>query len=407
MTDPKPVGLPLLDGIRVLELGSMYAAPTAGRMLRDFGASVVKVEDPATGDFARQWHPQKNGTAMGFARLNSGKRSIAIDLRHAAGRNLIQQLATTSDVVIENFRPGRLDSWGLGYDALSARNPGLVLVRVSGYGQDGPYRERPGFGTVAETISGFAHLNGWADKPPTSPPFGFADSIAGVAGAFGAAMALYRRQISGQGNVIDVALYEPLMFMLGDAILNFTSTGDIMTRRGNTSGSSSPRGIYEAKDGLWLSISASSQNIATRLFEAMGMPELKHDPRYRSNETRMANDNSLQELVQNWTASRTREEALTVLERFDVVAAAVNDARDIVSDAHFLSRTLVELSNTNLGSALMPGPILHVAGHTAPSYDGIPTIGEHTREVLVDELGLTEAELTELLDTHVISLASQ
>ena len=168
-----------LDGVRVLELGTMYAAPTVGRMLRDFGADVTKVEDPETGDFARHWPPQKDGLALGFARLNAGKRSAAIDLRTTEGRDLVRRMAATVDVVVESFRPGRLEAWGLGYDVLSADNPGLILTRVSGFGQTGPYRERPGFGTVAETASGFAFVNGWPDTPPTSPPFGFADSIAG------------------------------------------------------------------------------------------------------------------------------------------------------------------------------------------------------------------------------------
>jgi crotonobetainyl-CoA:carnitine CoA-transferase CaiB-like acyl-CoA transferase len=195
----------------VLELGSMYAAPTAGRMLRDFGANVIKVEDPKGGDFSRQWLPAKDGQGLGFVRLNSGKRSLGLDMRSEKGRELVLQLAGRVDVVIESFRPGRLESWGLGYDRLSAANPGLILTRVSGFGQTGPYSSRPGFGTVAETGSGFANINGWPDTPPTSPPFGFADSIAGISAAFGTLMALYRRQRDNRGDVVDVALYEPLM----------------------------------------------------------------------------------------------------------------------------------------------------------------------------------------------------
>ena len=209
-------GAPPLAGVTVLELGTMYAAPTAGRMLRDFGARVIKVEDPNSGDFARQWTPQHEGMSIGFARLNSGKESIGIDLRRPEGRDLVRRLAATVDVVVESFRPGRLEDWGLGYDVLSAENPGLVLTRVSGFGQTGPYRERPGFGTVAETASGYAFVNGWPDSPPTSPPFGFADSIAGLSAAFGTTTALFNRTRTGRGDVVDVALYEPLMFILGD-----------------------------------------------------------------------------------------------------------------------------------------------------------------------------------------------
>lgn len=403
MDQPKTVNPGLLNGVRVVELGSMYAAPTAGRMLRDFGAEVIKVEDPESGDFARQWQPQKDGLALGFARLNSGKRSVGIDLRKPEGRAIVLDLIRNADVVIESFRPGRLEAWGMGYDVLSKENPGLVLTRVSGFGQTGPYSGRPGFGTVAETASGYAFLNGWPDTPPTSPPFGFADSIAGISAAFGTAMALYRREISGVGSEVDVALYEPLMFILGDALLNYTSTGTIMTRVGNTSGSASPRGIYQAGDGAWLSIAASAQTIAMRLFDAMGRSELKTDERYATNPARMANNDSLQEIVKTWVASMPREKVLGTLEDHEVVAAAVNDSSDIMQDPHFLERTLVGLTGTVLGNAMMTGPILHVAGTAAPVYEGVPSVGEHTLAILGDELGMDAQTLESLAFDAVIS----
>ena len=403
MDQPKTESPGLLNGVRVVELGSMYAAPTAGRMLRDFGAEVIKVEDPESGDFARQWQPQKDGLALGFARLNSGKRSVGIDLRKPEGRAIVLDLIRNADVVIESFRPGRLEAWGMGYDVLSKENPGLVLTRVSGFGQTGPYSGRPGFGTVAETASGYAFLNGWPDTPPTSPPFGFADSIAGISAAFGTAMALYRREISGVGSEVDVALYEPLMFILGDALLNYTSTGTIMTRVGNTSGSASPRGIYQAGDGAWLSIAASAQTIAMRLFDAMGRSELKTDERYATNPARMANNDSLQEIVKTWVASMPREKVLGTLEDHEVVAAAVNDSSDIMQDPHFLERTLVGLTGTVLGNAMMTGPILHVAGTAAPVYEGVPSVGEHTLAILGDELGMDAQTLESLAFDAVIS----
>ena len=375
-----------LTGVRVLELGSMYAAPTAGRMLRDFGADVVKVEDPSSGDFARQWQPAHEGMAIGFARLNSGKRSVGIDMRSQEGRDLVKRLVAECDVLIENFRPGRMEAWGMSYAELSADHPGLVMTRVSGFGQTGPYRERPGFGTVAETASGYAFLNGWPDTPPTSPPFGFADSIAGISAAFGTAMALYRRELSGHGTEVDVALYEPLMFILGDAVLNYTSTGTIMKRHGNASGAASPRGIYEAADGGWLSIAASNQAIAMRLFVAMGRTDLQTDERYATNTARMANNDSLQEIVKAWVRSHERDQALKILDEHEVVAAAVNDSSDIVADPHFLERTLVDLAGTVLGPAMTPGPVLHVRDYAGPSYDGVPAVGEHTAAVLTAAL---------------------
>jgi crotonobetainyl-CoA:carnitine CoA-transferase CaiB-like acyl-CoA transferase len=398
-------GSPPLAGITVLELGTMYAAPTAGRMLRDFGARVVKVEDPRTGDFARQWTPQHEGVSIGFARLNSGKESIGIDLRRPEGRDLVRRLAARVDVVIESFRPGRLEEWGLGYDALSADNPGLVLTRVSGFGQTGPYRERPGFGTVAETASGYAFVNGWPETPPTSPPFGFADSIAGLSAAFGTTTALFNRSRTGRGDVVDVALYEPLMFILGDLIVNYTATGFIQERVGNGSGSASPRGIYQAADGQWLSIAASNQTIALRLFDAMGRPDFKDDPRYATNVARMANNDELQEHVKAWVALRPRAEVLADLDAHEVVAAAVNDARDIVEDPHFRERTLVELAGTALGRVLVPGPVLHMGSYAGPVYDGVPGIGEHTESALTGLLDISPDELDRLGSSDVVGPA--
>jgi crotonobetainyl-CoA:carnitine CoA-transferase CaiB-like acyl-CoA transferase len=391
-----------LAGITILELGTMYAAPTAGRMLRDFGARVIKVEDPRTGDFARHWVPQRDGLALGFARLNAGKESIGIDLRQHEGRELVRRLAGRVDVVLESFRPGRLEDWGLGYDVLSADNPGLVLTRVSGFGQTGPYRSRPGFGTVAETVSGYAFTNGWPDTPPTSPPFGFADSIAGLSAAYGTVMTLLARTRTGRGDVVDVALYEPLMFILGDIVLRYTCTGEVQQRVGNGSGAASPRGIYQAGDGAWLSIAASSQNVALRLFKAMNRPDLATDSRFATNEARMLHNDDLQRIVRAWVAERPRADVLADLEAHDVVAAAVNDAKDIVEDRHFRERTLRELAGTVLGPSMMPGPVLHLGHYPGPVYEGVPEVGEHTERALTELLALSLDRLEELGATAVI-----
>lgn len=386
----------------------MYAAPTTGRMMRDFGAEVTKVEDPTTGDYARQWTPQKNGLSLGFSRLNAGKKSVAIDLRVAEGRELVRRLAAKADVVVESFRPGRLEAWGLGYDVLSAGNPGLVLTRVSGFGQTGPYSERPGFGTVAEVASGFAFINGWPGKPPSSPPFGFADSIAGISAAMGTAMALYRRARTGEGEVVDVALYEPLMFIVGDLIMKYTALGEIQGPVGNSTGSASPRGVYQASDGRWLAIAASNQGIAKRLFAAMQRPDFLDDPRFATNSARMQNNEAMQHEVRSWVGTLPREDILRVLEEHEVVAAAVNDAADVVADDHFRQRTLVELTGSDaLGTVLMPGPVLHLAGSLPPMYDGVPQIGEHTDQVLGEWLNLSSAQLDALRDKSAIGSPQQ
>ncbi len=393
-----------LHGVTVLELSSMYAAPTCGRMMRDFGATVIKVEDPVAGDFARQWSPFKNGLSLGFSRLNSGKRSLGIDLRSDDGREIVRDLVPHVDVVLESFRPGRMEAWGLGYDILSSRNPGVVMTRVSGFGQTGPYSERPGFGTVAETSSGYAYINGWPSTPPTSPPFGFADSIAGISAAFGTAMALFNRGRTGVGDVVDVALYEPLMFIIGDIILQWTGNGVIQERVGNGTGSASPRGIFQAKDGKWLSIAASSQTIAVRLFEAMDRPDIIKDPRYATNAARMEHNEDMQKIVSEWVQTQPRTDILAILESHDVVAAGVNDARDVTEDPHFSERTLVDLTGSDLlGKVKMPGPILHVSSYSGPEYAGVPEIGQHTKEVLQDFLGFDDAQIQSLAQSGVIS----
>ena len=393
-----------LHGVTVLELSSMYAAPTCGRMMRDFGATVIKVEDPVAGDFARQWSPFKNGLSLGFSRLNSGKRSLGIDLRSEDGREIVRDLVPHVDVVLESFRPGRMEAWGLGYDILSSRNPGVVMTRVSGFGQTGPYSERPGFGTVAETSSGYAYINGWPSTPPTSPPFGFADSIAGISAAFGTAMALFNRGRTGVGDVVDVALYEPLMFIIGDIILQWTGNGAIQERVGNGTGSASPRGIFQAKDGKWLSIAASSQTIAVRLFEAMDRPDIIKDPRYATNAARMEHNEDMQKIVSEWVQTQPRTDILAILESHDVVAAGVNDARDVTEDPHFSERTLVDLTGSDLlGKVKMPGPILHVSSYSGPEYAGVPAIGQHTKEVLQDFLGFDDARIQSLAQSGVIS----
>ena len=393
-----------LHGVTVLELSSMYAAPTCGRMMRDFGATVIKVEDPVAGDFARQWSPFKNGLSLGFSRLNSGKRSLGIDLRSEDGREIVHDLVPHVDVVLESFRPGRMEAWGLGYDILSSLNPGVVMTRVSGFGQTGPYSERPGFGTVAETSSGYAYINGWPSTPPTSPPFGFADSIAGISAAFGTAMALFNRGRTGVGDVVDVALYEPLMFIIGDIILQWTGNGVIQERVGNGTGSASPRGIFQAKDGKWLSIAASSQTIAVRLFEAMDRPDIIKDPRYATNAARMEHNEDMQKIVSEWVQTQPRTDILAILESHDVVAAGVNDARDVTEDPHFSERTLVDLTGSDLlGKVKMPGPILHVSSYSGPEYAGVPEIGQHTKEVLQDFLGFGDARIQSLAQSGVIS----
>ena len=322
----------------------MYAAPTCGRMLRDFGAEVIKVEDPTSGDYARQWTPMKNGQSFGFARLNCGQ-AVGRDRpaqrrRPRPGPQARRHRSTSSS------RTSGRAGWTPGGSATRRSRPSTRARddQRRRLRADRSLKEKPGFGTVAETGSGFAYINGWPETPPTSPPFGFADSIAGISAAMGTAMALFRRERTGQGDHVDVALYEPLMFIVGDMIMNYTGTGYVQGRVGNGTGSASPRGVYQAADGKWLSIAASNQGIAKRLFAAMGQPELIENPRYATNEVRMQHNEELQALVKGWVGERPRAEILKVLDEYEVVCSQVNDASDIVEDPHFQERTLVELT---------------------------------------------------------------
>ena len=392
-----------LAGVSVLELGTMYAAPTCGRMLRDFGARVIKVEDPGAGDYARHWTPQKNGLSLGFARLNAGKQSVGIDLRQPAGRDLVRRLASTVDIVVESFRPGRLEGWGLGYEVLAADNPGLILTRVSGFGQTGPYREQPGFGTVAETSSGYAFINGWPDTPPTSPPFGFADSIAGISAAMGTAMALYRRESHRRGR---------------RRRRGAVRASDVHHGRRDPALLHAGRDPGARRQWHWVRLAARHLPGSGRRLAVHRRVERGHCPaalprdgtpgavgrsaiRYErgTDGEQRRHPAGGQRLGRRPLPGRDAEDPGRVRGGL----GTVNDARDIVADPHFLERTLVELTGSQaLGQAIMPGPVLHMASAPAPVYDGVPAIGEHTASVLAGALELTPAQLAELAGRGVI-----
>lgn len=396
-----------LAGIRVLEIASNLAAPFAARLLGDLGAEVVKVEDVERPDASRNWLPKKGNTAMAFLGANSGKKSIAINLRKASGRELVKQLSAHYDVLIEAFTPGRFAEWGLDSKALREANPRLVVLHVSGFGQTGPDSARPGFGTVAEAVSGFAYINGWPQTPPTSAPFGLCDQTAGLAAAFAVCAALRNREVTGLGDDVDVALYEPMMGMLADMILAYSATGEIQERAGNKGVRASPRGIYETADGKWVAVAGSSQSIALRLFEAMGRPEFSMDPRFATNEARVENDAELDAIVAEWVKSHTRQRVLQILTEYEVASGPVNDARDIANGTHFLERgSVVPFQSKELGPLTGPGQMARFGRH-APmtSRRDAPAYAEHTRVILAADLGFDDAKLIELIADKTIAVA--
>jgi len=279
-----------LQGVRVLDLSNFLAAPMAAMFLADFGAEVVKIERPGGGDEMRLWGNNKNGVGLYYKVINRNKKSVTLDLRTPFGRDVALRLARDADVVLENYRPGTLEKWGLGYDALSAANPGLVLVRVSGFGQTGPKSHRPGFGTLAEAYSGFAHVNGEADGPPLLPGFGLADSTTGLMAAFLTMVALKGREAyRGRGQVVDLAIYEPLFTLLGPQVINFDQLGLVQQRNGSRLPFTAPRNTYRTRDGRWVSMAGSAQSIFVRVLAALEVPRLVEDPRFADNRARLVN----------------------------------------------------------------------------------------------------------------------
>jgi crotonobetainyl-CoA:carnitine CoA-transferase CaiB-like acyl-CoA transferase len=397
---------PPLEGIKVLEIAGMYAGPFAGKLLSDFGANVIKVEDARGPDAGRSWYPRKNGLSLGFLRLNGNKAAIAINLRDREGQALVLGLAQKVDVLIEAFRPGRMNRWGLSSARLRALNPRLILLHISGYGQTGPYRHRPGFGTIAEAISGFAFVNGWPDCPPSVAPFGLADQVAGLAGAFAVLVAMAAREKNGLGDDIDLALYEPLMSMLGDSLVRYTATGEIMQRTGGVGQSAAPRGVYETNDGAWIVIAASAQSIVERLFRAMGRSDLITDKRYSTNDGRVEHDAELQGVIRDWVRARDRKTVLATLEKAAVACGPVNDARHVSEDPHFLARnSIVPLRSALIGDVLAPGLIAKMASYSSYQPGNSPDHGQHTSSVLQTVLGMDPDSIASLHRRGVIHAA--
>ncbi|MEE2815105.1 MAG: CoA transferase, partial [Actinomycetota bacterium] len=300
-----------LTGLRVVDASTLFAGPMAAMHLGDMGAEVIKVEHPTKPDPARGHGPSKDGQNLWWKTLGRNKRTVALDLHADAGRDAFLRLAQTADVVIENFRPGTLERWGLGYEELSAANPGLVLARVTGFGQIGPYRSRPGFGTLAEAMSGFAASTGEPDGPPTLPPFGLADGIASLATAYAILVALHARAANGgAGQVVDVAIIEPILAMLGPQITRWDQLGTVQPRTGNRSTNNAPRNAYRTADGSWVAVSTSAQSIAERVVALVGRPELADEPWFATGAGRAEHADLLDEAVGGWIARHSRAQVI-------------------------------------------------------------------------------------------------
>lgn len=352
-----------LHGLRVVDASTLFAGPMAAMHLGDMGAEVIKVEHPTRPDPARGHGPSRDGQNLWWKTLGRNKRTVAIDLHADAGRDAFTRLARTADVVIENFRPGTLERWGLGYDVLSAENPGLVLARVTGFGQIGPYRSRPGFGTLAEAMSGFAASTGEADGPPTLPPFGLADGIASLATAYAVMVALHARGANGgAGQVVDVAIIEPILAMLGPQITRWDQLGTVQPRTGNRSVNNAPRNAYRTADGSWVAVSTSAQSIAERVVALVGRPELAAEPWFATGAGRAEHADLLDDAVGGWIARHTRDEVVAAFDAAQAAVAPVYDASDIVADPHFQALgTIHRIHDDDLGDLAMQGPLFRLS----------------------------------------------
>lgn len=396
---------PPLAGIRVLDVSTILAGPLCCQILGDFGADVIKVEHPRMGDGLRGHGRSKDGVPLWWKEVGRNKRTVAIDLSNPDGAAVLERLARTADILVENFRPGTLERWGLSPQRLQVGNPGLILVRLTGFGQRGPYAARAGFGTLAEAMSGFAHMTGEADGPPTLPSFGLADSICGIAAAAAALMALRHREVQGgTGQVVDLSILEPIMTAVGPAPTAYQQLGIVEGRHGNRSANNAPRNTYLTKDGAWIAVSASAQQVARRVMRLVGHPEVTDEPWFASGEGRAAHADMIDRYVGDWIGARDRDTVLQAFEQAEAAAAPIYDARDIVGDPHVrATEMLVEVPDEELSTILMHNVMWRMSKTPGQIRFAGRSIGADTDEVLIADLGLDQADVARLRDGGAVA----
>ncbi|WP_030519202.1 CaiB/BaiF CoA transferase family protein [Nocardia rhamnosiphila] len=392
-----------LAGIRVLELGNYIAAPTAGRMLADFGAEVIKVERPVTGDELRRWRLYGGETSMLYRTVNRNKKSIVVDLRTESGRALILDLVRECDVLLENFRPGTLEKWGLGPEALQEANPDVVITRISAYGQTGPQAARPGFAAVAEAVGGLRELIGDPDRPPVRTGVSIGDSIAGIYAAFGTVMALFQRARSDTPiplpeRIIDVALNESILSVMESLIPDYLAYGVRRERVGGRMEGIAPSNAYPCSDGTSIIVAGNGDAIFGRYMETIGRPDLAADPELRDNAGRWARRDELDAAIADWTGRHTRAEALRLLDAAGVPSGPIYTAADICADEQYAARNMIQRFEVDTGAdepvtVGFPGIVPVIGGASLPIRTIGPDLGEHTREVLATVLRLTDDEI--------------
>jgi crotonobetainyl-CoA:carnitine CoA-transferase CaiB-like acyl-CoA transferase len=401
--DFQPGATPPLAGLRVVDLSRLVAGNMVSLQLADHGAEVVKIEDPVRGDPLRAW--RTNGHSLHWKVYARNKKSLALDLRHRDGLAILADLIAASDVLIENFRPGTLEAMGLAPATLHARNPKLIIVRVSGFGQDGPYRERPGFGTLVEGMSGFAAMNGFGDREPVLPPLALADMVAGLYGAFAVMIARREVEAGRPGQVIDLPLLDPMVSILGPQAAMFQVSGEIPPRTGSRSNTTSPRNVFRTKDGRYIAISASIQAMAERLLRTIGREDMIADPRFANNTARVANAAECEAPIAEFIAARDAAEVLAIFEKAEITAAPVYDIDQLIDDPHVAEREiLLELPDADLGHVAMHAVVPRLAATPGAIRTPAPGLGEHSAEVL-RMLGRSEAAIAALAASGAVKLA--
>ena len=394
-----------LEGVRVVEMGSLLAGPFCGQLLGDFGAEVIKVEPPGKGDPMREWgRHRKEGHTLWWPIIARNKKSVTLNLREAEGQDLARKLIETADVLVENFRPGTMERWGLGYEELSEINPGLIMVRVSGYGQTGPYKDQAGFGSIGEAMGGIRHVTGFPDRPQPRVGISFGDSLAATFGALGAVAALYNRDArGGRGQVVDVAIYEAVLALMESTIPEYALTGHIRGRTGAILPFVAPSNTYPTSDGDYVVIGANADTVFGRFAKALGHPEWAESERYATHNARGENQEELDELISTWTRERSAEEVLEVMREASVPAGKLFTAEDMLSDEHYAAReNIVEVEDPDIG----PFPMQNVVPRLSETPGRVrwtgPKLGQDNHEVFRDALGMSEEELDGLRERGIV-----
>lgn len=393
-----------LQGVRVIDAGNMVAAPFATVLLADFGANVIKIEHPKHGDGQRKLEPIKNGIPLWWKSVARNKRCITLDLGKPQGVEVFKDLIRNCDVVAENYRPGTLERWGIGYDAIKAVDPRIVLLRISGFGQTGPYRARPGFGRVAEAMSGLTNLIGEPDGPPMSPGYPLGDLIAGLFGAFSVMVALHERDVrGGEGQVIDLALYEAVHRLLDFDAIQYDQLQTVHGRRGNQVAYVAPSSTFKTRDGKYLTLAASTQSVWLRLCAAIDREDLKTNPKFVENPDRVKHSEEINGIVGQWIGQFTRQEVMERFDRHEVAYSPIFDIKDIFNDAQYRAReTLLRVTDPDLGEAVVPN-VVPKFSKTPGSVDFLgPKVGQHNEEIFCGELGYSKEKLQRLRDDQII-----